>query len=503
MSLAIETTRPGVTAIVNQGQVSRPLERQPTSTAFVIGFASWGPIGVRQVITSWADFLRVFGPAHSVTYLSDFAYIFFNHFGGKQMVAVRAGDTPTKASATRTNRATTPLATFKFEAKHPSKSVDVNVLISDTADTNRVAIEVSSVALNIKEKFESVDLRVVSELNAFNSKSKLVTISLVAAAVSGATGRPVAGPFTLAGGDDGSGIFGSSDFSMYLSEFATDTLGTGQVCIPGFSADNSEDMIAHAEVYNRLALIEPPLGTAYTSAIPATQINSLSSHAALYYPWVEMRAIDGSGVKKFYPPTIFAAGACAQVDRTIGTHKAPANIMIPLALDVERNSDGTSVINDGVREFLNGKNTNVIAPIAGEGIKIYGARVSYPAGETRVRFVHERRMLNLIYYTAKVGYSWAVFSVVDASGRLFRDLRSSGQTFLRNLWRAGALYGKTEAEAFVVTADESNNPPEELEAGRVHVQLGVKLSPTAEIIIIHIDNVPLSQDLNVLNGGDQ
>lgn len=502
MSLAIETTTPGVIAIVNQGQVSRPLERQPTSTAFVIGFASWGPIGVRQVITSWADFLRVFGPAHSVSYLSDFAYIFFNNFGGKQIVAVRAGDSPTKASATRTNRASTPLATFKFEAKHPSKSVDLSVLISDTADTNRVTIEVSSVALNIKEKFENVDLRVVSELNAFNSKSKLVTVSLVASAVSGATGRPVAGTFVLAGGDDGSASFGSGDLSNFLSEFANDTLGTGQVCIPGFSSDNSAELIAHAETYNRLALIEPPLGTAYDDAY-AANYNALSSFAAFYFPWVEMKDVNGSGVKKYYPPTIFAAGACAQVDRTIGTHKAPANITIPLALDVERNSDGTSVISDGIREYLNGKNTNVIAPIAGEGIKIYGARVCYPAGETRVRFVHERRMLNLIYYTAKIGYSWAVFSVVDANGRLFRDLRSSGQTFLRNLWRAGALYGKTEAEAFVVTADESNNQPEELEAGRVHVQLGVKLSPTAEIIIINIDNVPLSQDLNVLNGGNQ
>ncbi|HQU82869.1 MAG TPA: phage tail sheath subtilisin-like domain-containing protein, partial [Pyrinomonadaceae bacterium] len=218
---------------------------------------------------------------------------------------------------------------------------------------------------------------------------------------------------------------------------------------------------------------------------------------------VEMKDVHGGSEKRFYPPSIFAAGACAKVDRTEGTHKAPANIKIPNALDVERNMDGTSVINDNVREYLNARNTNVITPIANEGIKLYGARVSAPAGDTRIRFVHERRVLNLIYYSAKIGYSWAVFAVVDAGGRLFRDLRSSGQTFLRNLWRGGALYGKTEDEAFVVTADETNNPAEELEAGRVHVQIGVKLSPTAEMIIINIDNVPLSQDLNVLNGGNQ
>jgi hypothetical protein len=49
-----------------------------------------------------------------------------------------------------------------------------------------------------------------------------------------------------------------------------------------------------------------------------------------------------------------------------------------------------------------------------------------------------------------------------------------------------------------VIADASNNPPEELQAQRVHVQWGVHLSPTAEIVIINIDNVPLFQDLAVL-----
>ena len=82
-----------------------------------------------------------------------------------------------------------------------------------------------------------------------------------------------------------------------------------------------------------------------------------------------------------------------------------------------------------------------------------------------------------------------------------RDLKSAGSNFLREIWRGGGLYGRTEAEAFVVTADASNNPPEEIEQGRVHVQMGVKLSSTAEVILINIDNVPLSQDLGVLNGG--
>lgn len=498
MSLTIENTKPGVTAIVNAGQVSRPIERQPTSTAFVVGFANWGPIGVRQTITSWAEYLRVFGGFHSLGYLAQFAYIFFNLFGGKQIVAVRAGESTAKATSTRNNRAGTPLATFKFDAKYPSSSVDISVTITDTADTNRCDIKVVSVALGITENYKDADIRILAERTTINAASKLIDISLVASAVSGATGRPASGTFSLTGGDDGSSGMTADDLAAFLSQFEDETLGTGQVAIPGhYHATNTAALITHAENYNRLALLEPALAEDYADV--ADDFNdSPSSHSAVYFPWVEMQAIDGSGVKKFYPPTCFAAGACAQVDRTIGTHKAPANLRVPNALDVERNSDGTSVINDNVREFLNGKNINVIAPLAGEGIKIYGARLNYPAGETRVRFVHERRMLNLIYYSAKIGYAWAVFAVVDGQGRFFRDLVSSGKNFLRNFWRDGGLYGATEAEAFSVVADSSNNPQEELENGRVHVQLGVKLSPTAEIIIVNIDSVPLSQDLSVL-----
>jgi hypothetical protein len=228
-----------------------------------------------------------------------------------------------------------------------------------------------------------------------------------------------------------------------------------------------------------------------------------SSHAAMYYPWVEMLDLSGKDAKRFYPPSVFAVGACAKVDREIGTHKAPANISVPNALDIERNSDGSAMMNENARAALNANQINVIAPIAGEGIKIYGARLLYPQGETRVRYVHERRMLNLIYYSAKLGLSYAVFAVVDGTGRLFRDLRSSAGNFLRSLWRSGALYGRTEKEAFLVKCDEENNQAEDLELGTVHIQLAVKLSPTAEQIVVNIDNVPLSQNLNVLNGGTE
>ena len=499
MSLTIENTKPGVTALVNQGQVSRPLERQPTSTAFMVGFATWGPIGVRQIVTSWAEFLRVFGDVHPLGFLAQSAYIFFNLFAGRQMVIVRAGSgTGTKATKTLMNRAATPEAAITMTALYPSSHVDIKVSVVDDATTTTVTLIVESAFLKIREVYR--EFAVADDLiAAVNAKSKLVRLTKLTPAATGATARlAVLTASVLTGGTDGSSSFLTTTMGTYLPQFEDENLGTGQVAIPGHpSPENNAALIAHAEAYNRMALLDSVFGSTPQTVVDSVA-TSRSSYAAIYYPWVEMLALDGSNVRKFYPPSAFAAGACARVDRTIGTHKAPANIIVPLALDVERNSDGTSVINDSVREFLNGKQINAIAPLQGEGIKIYGARVLYPAGETRVRFVHERRLLNLIYYVAKIGYAYAVFAVVDGQGRLFRDLKASGTTFLRNLWKDGALYGATEDAAFIVIADTTNNPPEELEQGRLHVQLGVKLSPTAEIIFINIDSVNLSQNLSVL-----
>lgn len=499
--MIVETSAPGVVALVNEGQVSQPLKRQPSSNAMVVGFAPWGPVGVRQVISNWGEFKRVFGGFHALGYMAEAAYVFFNLFRGKTFVAVRAAGEYTKASVTLDDRdGDHP---FKFEALYPSSTVDIKVTVSDIeGDNDNVNIVIESTALGIKETYKATDLRDEDDLAALNAKSKLVKVTIVDDTIDGADGRPASGDASLANGNDDAEGVSTDSMSSYLSQFATESLGTGQVLIPGFaSSANNAALNAHAEAYNRLALLDPELGSDYADAEAAFNAHP-STFAAAYYPWVECLDFAGSGVKKFYPPSIFAAGACAQVDATIGTHKAPANITVPTAIDVERNEDGTSVIDDNVRTYLNSHNINAIAPITNEGIKIYGARVLAPAGETRVSFVHQRRLLNLVYYTAKIGFAWAVFEIIDGTGKLYRNLVRSAKTFLSALWRDGALYGKTEQEAFIVVCDDTNNSNEDLDNGVVHVQLGVKISPTAEVVFINIDSVALGQDLSVLNGGN-
>jgi hypothetical protein len=276
-----------------------------------------------------------------------------------------------------------------------------------------------------------------------------------------------------------------------LRAFEDEHLGAGQVCVPGITSDTVHAaLIAHGNTYYRTALPDPPLGSDKQDVLDIRALYG-TWFGALYWPWVLMPDHAG-GLNKFYPPSCAVAGACAQVDRTIGTHKAPANIVIPTALDVERHSNGQSQVDDNTHEALNGKDINVIKPLPEQGVKIYGARVM--TADRRIQFVHQARLIGLIYYSLKFAYATYVFGVTTPA--FFRTLENVARVFLRNLWKAGALFGEREKDAFLASFDPDNQP--DLDNGRVEGDVGVRLVNTAETITIHVNNVPNSVDLSVL-----
>ncbi|MET0626568.1 MAG: phage tail sheath subtilisin-like domain-containing protein [Pyrinomonadaceae bacterium] len=504
MSLAIENSKPGVTVLVNQSQVGSVVQRQPTSTAFAVGYAPWGPVDKATTVLSWADYVRQFGGFNSNSYLASFAYIFFNNFKGATAVISRVvGASAAVATNTMMDRAGTPIATLRVDALYPSSTVDVRRKVEAGTATNTVKLTFRSVKLGITEVYDNFDLSAAA-IGEINQKSKLVKLTNLASATASPNNLPaVAAEAILAGGnDDFSAInaaryIGTDDGTTRtgLQAFNSELLGTGQVAIPGITSTAVHAaLVAHAEAYHRLALLDPPLGSD-KGDVAAIRALYGTWYASLAWPWFEARDFSGvTDLKMFYPPSAAVAGACAQADRTVGVHKAPANFVIPEALDVERAAGDQMQADEPTLEYLNGKDVNVILRIPEGGIRVYGARVM--TADRRIQMMHEIRLLNLCYYSLKTAYRYAVFSVVGEA--LFRELASVARAFLRNLWRSGALYGRKETDAFAVACNENNNPPDDLAAGRVHVDIGVKISPTAETIIVKIDNVPLSQDLGVL-----
>lgn len=497
--ITVENTTPGVIALVNTGAVARPISRQPSSTAFLGGYTPFGPVGTPVIVTSFLEFTKKFGSFNANSHLADAVYVFFNMFGGAQAVISRVvGDDAEVSTLTLEDGAGSPLDTVQVDSKYPTElGITVQVQAGTNANTKKLTFRCAT--LGIEEVFDNFTLADIADVNL---QSQLVTLTDLESATSSPNNLPANIAATaLTGGDDDFAGIAAADYSASLAAFEDSNLGGGQVAIPGITtASVLVALKSHAEAYQRLAILDAAFGNDVSEMLAVDTTSYRSNAAALYYPWLKGNKLDGTAGDKWFPPSIAAIGACAHVDRNEGTQKAPANIAVPFAYDVERNADGSKMLTDNARGSLAAKQINVIAPIANEGLKIYDAQLLFPAGETRLRFIHERRIVNLVYHSARLGFNWAVFQTVDPQGRLFRDLISAGKNFLRSLYRAGALYGTTEDEAFVVTCDSSNNLEADLALGRVHVALGIKISATAQQVIVNIDNVPLGQAISVLGG---
>ena len=58
--------------------------------------------------------------------------------------------------------------------------------------------------------------------------------------------------------------------------------------------------------------------------------------------------------------------------------------------------------------------------------------------------------------------------------------------FLMDLWKQGWFSGETPEEGFFVKCDDETNPPEERDAGRLHVEVGIAPVRPAEFLSVRV-----------------
>ena len=203
-----------------------------------------------------------------------------------------------------------------------------------------------------------------------------------------------------------------------------------------------------------------------------------SGFAAMYYPKIEIiNPEDSSGLTSlFTPPSGHVAGVYVTCDMEEGMHRAPANKLIRGAVGLE-----TQILNEEI-EFLYPRGINCMKYTPGMGIKIWGARTL--SSDPSWRYINIRRVFSVIKESIKTYTGWAVFEPNDIKlrKRLVRHITA----FLIDLWRKGYLTGKTVEEAFFVRCDDELNYPEEIEAGRINVEIGIALSKPAEFLMVKL-----------------
>jgi phage tail sheath protein FI len=236
-------------------------------------------------------------------------------------------------------------------------------------------------------------------------------------------------------------------------------------------------MITHCELMaDRVAILDAPPGLKAQQVKQwRAEANYDSKFAALYYPWIKvMDPLSGSPV--FVPPSGHMAGIWARNDATRGVHKAPANEVVRGAISLELN------LTKGEHDQLNPDGINCIRTFAGQGIRVWGARTL--SSDPEWRYLNVRRLFNYIEKSILNGTSWVVFEPNDH--KLWDSVKRTITMFLRRVWRDGALFGQSPAQAFFVKCDEENNPPENRDVGILTVEIGVAPVKPAEFVVFRI-----------------
>jgi phage tail sheath protein FI len=478
---------------------SKPIEGVGTAVAAFIGFCQKGPYNAPTLVTNWTQFRDNFGEFMDGSFLAHSVYGYFNNGGGRCYV-VRIGADAAGAEAAKLalrGRTEAIASTLEIEALESGEPVKIEVGEDGNPDeTFKLVIKRGPV----EEVFDNLSMKKGKRYveTVINQASKLVKVKDKAAVGSLAERRPEVGVFTLSmpsatnlpavikadsfRGDsaDRTGLGGMTAIDEVTMVCVPDLMAAyldGRIDLVGVQAVQ-QAMMEHCErMRDRVAIIDCPPDMK-PQEIQNWRLNVArydSKYAALYYPWIKIfDPIINQPVA--VPPCGHMAGIWARNDTERGVHKAPANEVVRGAIDLAYN------VSKEEQESLNPHGINCIRPFPGRGIRIWGARTL--SSDPAWRYLNVRRLFNFVEKSIEQGTQWVVFEPNDLD--LWERVKRTINAFLKRVWRDGALFGATPAEAYFVKCDSETNPPEVIDVGQLVCEIGICPVKPAEFVIFRI-----------------
>jgi hypothetical protein len=483
---------------------SRPIEAVGTAVAAFVGFAEQGPLHEPMLVTNWTQFKAAFGDFVDGYYLAHAVYGYFLNGGGICYVVRVGGGNPDSDGS-----APVPIAelmaagddakpAITVAAKDPSQAANLSVEIQGASDggddTFKLLVKRGG---EVVETFDNVTTRRGPQnvSTVVRQQSQLINIEDVRGralavprhgevaiteppkVVEKANVNPAAYVGNSADRTGFGGLEAIDNVTMLAVPDLMSALEQGAVTLDDVKAVQLA-MIAHCELMaDRVAILDTPPG------LNAQQVKDWrmdvtgydSKYATMYWPWIKV-ADPVAGKQVFVPPSGAVAGIWARNDSTRGVHKAPANEVVRGAVTLELN------ITKGEHDTLNPVAVNCIRAFPGQGIRVWGARTL--SSDPEWRYLNVRRLFNYVEKSILNGTNWVVFEPNDP--KLWDSVKRTVNMFLRRVWRDGALFGRTPAQAFFVKCDEENNPAENRDAGILTVEIGIAPVKPAEFVVFRI-----------------
>jgi phage tail sheath protein FI len=495
----------------------RPIEGVATSTAAFLGETERGPTWPRMV-TSYNDYRRWFGGVFAADKYMPYAVSGFFENGGKRVFISRIVGNPAQAATANFgdlkvdavgpgsfgNRifieilpSTTTIPDPGQPNANPPVSIPVgfriqvaywNSVPAGFAGFNPIADTQTLPRPALVEDFNDLVFDEASAdyfMKRVNGNSALITLELTANAAQPPNAPPANG--LLSQGSETPGVPDASDYqggaidpndrtgleALLLDDFREVAL----VYEPGITdKDHLKPLIDHCEKQRfRFAVLDCAPNSGNPASIdPRTNIQE-SQYAAFYYPWIWV-SDPQTGARKRVAPGGHMLGIYARTDVERGVFKAPANEVVRGALDLEY------AVDEVTQDTLNPRGVNAIRLFPGRGILLWGARTL--SSNTLWKYVSVRRLFIFLEHSIYDGTQWVVFEPNDE--RLWARVTDTIRLFLRGQWRAGAMMGATEQEAFFVTCDRTTMTQDDILNGRLVCEIGIAPVRPAEFVIFRI-----------------
>jgi uncharacterized protein len=247
-----------------------------------------------------------------------------------------------------------------------------------------------------------------------------------------------------------------------------------------------QSAVAQADaLHDRLVLIDLPAPHLASSDVIAwadqfrkSDLQDALRAAIAYYPWLSIQDPLGGTASPLrdVPPCGHVAGLISRYDRERGAHYTAANATLEGVIDI------AASYSLGERAALNETGVNVVRCMPGRGIQVWGGRTLHP--DTRLMFIAHRRLIHRLVRAIRHVAEALVF---ETNGPvLWLTLARAATTVLAEAHRAGGLKGERPEHAFRVRCDETTNPEEERDLGRVLCEIDLAPAVPMEFITLRV-----------------
>lgn len=490
---------PGVKVTTSARSGPTTPQTAPSGQYFVTGITERGSIDRPVSLRSMADYARLLGARVTYGAVYDDVRTFFEEGGSLVHVARVVGATPTVGTLALADRSLDPgLATIRLDAQNPGAwSTGLTAEVQDGQDdvaaggkTFNIVIRLGGV---IVERYDNLpDPATAVTRMAGSEYVKATNLGNATPAGSTAANSPrVAAAAAFSAGADDRATATVASYIDALSRFGIG-MGDGIVAIPGQTIAAAYTGIAdHCRTNRRLGILVAPRSTD-AGTLRTTAAQNSSEFTGLFAPWVQVS--DGAGGSRAITPDGFVAAKRSLAHAT-GPWVAPAGEggRARYVIGVDQEFDALT------GDALYAGRVNAIRTISGTA-RLYGWR-STSKDEANFGSLTSQDMINRVVTEGEARLEPFVFQVIDGRGQLLSRINGEMVGMLEPMRAAGGLYpmidvtGDEIDPGYRVSTGPEVNTPQTLARNEVKVDIGIRPSPTADLITYSIVKVGLTAGL--------